>query len=128
MPKNKSALLILANTSNHCKLFEQLIGFKKMTKEERRRDCMLNFNLDSSREARSRSPINILYAAPGGPGITRSIVRVFAARCWKPKKMGGISTAHLTRYSHSPKKNNRANSRTVSGSCPVVRVQGVPQS
>ena len=48
-----------------------------MTKEERRGDYMLNFNLDSSREARSRSPINILYAAPGGPGVTRSIVRVF---------------------------------------------------
>lgn len=50
---------------------------------------MLNFNLDSSREARSRSPINILYAAPGGPGVTRSIVRVFlcsAARHGRQKK------------------------------------------
>mgnify|MGYP003148277277 CR=1 FL=1 len=56
---------------------------------------MWNFNLNISREARSRSPINILYAAPGGPGITRSIIRVFAARSWKPKKMDGISTVHL---------------------------------
>lgn len=47
---------------------------------------MLNFNLDSSREARSRSPINILYAAPGGPGVTRSIVRVFFAQVLEIKK------------------------------------------
>ena len=49
---------------------------------------MWNFNLDSSREARSRSPINILYAAPGGPGITRSIVRVFCSQELEAKKNG----------------------------------------